>query len=132
MGRNTWQKQPSNFEIHDYVKEELPTTSLEDTIQFVLNNKPHSHYSEPFKFAICKVINKIKSTAFSSSNKPRQIVQNSTMNLPAKSIAHFPSKNSTLKIISLMRSSLNVKEPREWPQINFPKHLKNTIPNQHF
>ncbi|KAF0988561.1 hypothetical protein HZS_1367 [Henneguya salminicola] len=54
------------------------------------------------------------------------------MNLPAESIPHFLLKNSIRKTISLMRSSLNVREPRELHQINFSEHLKTTILNQRF
>ncbi|KAF0991419.1 hypothetical protein HZS_6642 [Henneguya salminicola] len=104
-------------------------TSLEDTIQFLINIKPHSHSPEPFKFMICKVINKIKNTATSSSDKHMQIFQNNIVNLPAESIPHFPSKNTIRKRSSLMRSSLNVQEPRELHQINFPEHLRSTISN---
>ncbi|KAF0990756.1 hypothetical protein HZS_2003 [Henneguya salminicola] len=54
------------------------------------------------------------------------------VNLPAESLSHFPSKNSIRKRISLMRSSLNLQNPRGLNQINFPEHLKSKILNQRF
>ncbi|KAF0991302.1 hypothetical protein HZS_340 [Henneguya salminicola] len=78
---------------------DLTITSLENTIQFVINIKPHSHSPAAFKFVICKVINKIKSTGSFSSDKPMQILQNNIVNLPTETIPNFPSKNSTQKNI---------------------------------
>ncbi|KAF0986736.1 hypothetical protein HZS_2118 [Henneguya salminicola] len=108
--RNIWSNfiRVANLEIHDNVKEKLLQALKEDTIQFIINIKPHSHSPGPFKFTICKVINKITSNVFSSSDKPMQILQNNKVNLPAESILHFLSKNSIHKRISMTRSSLNV------------------------
>ncbi|KAF0985433.1 hypothetical protein HZS_7577 [Henneguya salminicola] len=86
---------------------------------------PKNEIWEPFKFAICKVIDKIKSTVSSSTDKPMQILQNNIMNLPAESIPRFLSKKLIHERISLMKSSLNVQEPRELHQFNLPEHSKN-------